>query len=209
MTGGLIPTNTIRRLADLERQVENLQLQLDRLGGRSARQTTYQQVLLAKTTKTSSYPTASNTNTYEIVFLDGDYTHTSGNQTLSVTARSGSPQHVGHDIYAGNLIPENTNVLAVRQRALDGETNWWIVPPKIKPLVRFTLSATLATTDASKSATISNQYGPGVANSTSITVHNLLTHTAGLYVFEGDNGDAGLAFHDYGTNYRIIQMECP
>jgi len=75
---------------------------------------------------------------------------------------------------------------------------------------RFTLGGALATTDASQSATIQTQYGPGVDHpSTSITVRNLLTHTAGTYVFEGDSGDAGIAMYDSGTTWNIIQMECP
>lgn len=76
-------------------------------------------------------------------------------------------------------------------------------------LVRFTLSAALTTSDATKSATITNQYGPGVAaTTTTITVHNLAT-SGGAYVFSGASGAAGLALWDSGTNYRIIQMECP
>lgn len=81
-----------------------------------------------------------------------------------------------------------------------------------KKLVRFTLSGTLTTSNASQSATITNQYGTGTNNTTAaggITVHNLLTHSAGVYVFSGDSGDAGLAYHDSGANYRILQMECP
>ena len=80
----------------------------------------------------------------------------------------------------------------------------------LKQHCRFTLGAALATTDATKSATIQTQYGPGADHaSTSITVRNLLTHTAGTYVFEGDSGDAGLALYDTGTTWNIIQMECP
>jgi len=75
---------------------------------------------------------------------------------------------------------------------------------------RFTLGGALATTDASQSATIQTQYGPGVDHpSTSITVRNLLTHTAGTYLFEGDSGDAGIAIYDSGTTWNIVQMECP
>lgn len=98
-------------------------------------------------------------------------------------------------------------------RTLDGVlwvASWSVV--EYKPLVRFTLSAALTTSDASKSATITNQYGPGTDNTTSsggITVHNMLTSTGGVYLFEGDSSDAGLAMWDSGTNYRIIQMECP
>ena len=79
-----------------------------------------------------------------------------------------------------------------------------------KLLVRFTLDAALATSDASKAATITNQYGPGTdADDTAITVHNLLTQTAATYVFSGASGAAGLAMWDSAQNYRIIQMECP
>ncbi len=81
-----------------------------------------------------------------------------------------------------------------------------------KRLVRFTLASALATSDASKSATVTNQYGDGQAHTTgaaAITVYNLETQSSGTYVFEGDSGDAGLAYHDSGTNFRILQMECP
>lgn len=79
-----------------------------------------------------------------------------------------------------------------------------------KQYCRFTLGAALATTDASKSATITDQYGPGWDHSTtSITAYNLLTHTAGTYTFSGASGHAGYAFWDTGSNWRIDQMECP
>jgi len=79
-----------------------------------------------------------------------------------------------------------------------------------KPLVRFTLDETLGTSDAAKNATITNQYSPGMDNpGNTISVQNLLTSVGGTYVFEGDSGDAGLAFWDSGQTYIIIQMECP
>jgi hypothetical protein len=79
-----------------------------------------------------------------------------------------------------------------------------------KRLCRFTLDAALAVSDASVEATIASQYGDGVAHaSNDITVYNLLTHTAGTYVFEADSGDAGLAYYDSGTSWRILNMECP
>jgi len=81
-----------------------------------------------------------------------------------------------------------------------------------KKLVRFTFAQALTTSDASKTATITNQYGPGIDGPTgagAITVYNLLTHTGGVYEFAGDIGDAGLAYHDSGNNYRIIIPECP
>lgn len=83
---------------------------------------------------------------------------------------------------------------------------------EVRSLVRFTLDSALTTSDASQTATITNQYGPGVDNTTAsggITVHNLETSSAGTFVFEGNSGDAGLAMWDETTNYRIIQIECP
>lgn len=81
-----------------------------------------------------------------------------------------------------------------------------------KKLVRFTFAQAMTTADASKTATLTDQYGPGVAGhggAGAVVVHNLLTHTDGVYEFEGDVGDAGLAYHDSGNNYRIIIPECP
>jgi len=81
--------------------------------------------------------------------------------------------------------------------------------PQYKALCRFTLDAALATTDASKTAVAQSQYGTGYGGLTNITVYNLLTAVAGTYVFEGASGAAGLAYLDSGTDWRIIQMECP
>tara|TARA_R100000149_G_scaffold14534_1_gene5564 strand:+ start:4388 stop:7132 length:2745 start_codon:yes stop_codon:yes gene_type:complete len=79
-----------------------------------------------------------------------------------------------------------------------------------KRLVRFTLNSALTTSDTSKPATITDQYGPGTDNpNTAIDVYNLETHATGTYVFEGDSGDAGLAMLDKDQEYRIIQIECP
>lgn len=80
-----------------------------------------------------------------------------------------------------------------------------------KSLVRFTLDAALTTSDASQTATITDQYGPGLDNTTTsggIIVHNMETSAAGTYMFEGNLNDAGLAMWDQGTDYRIIQIEC-
>lgn len=78
----------------------------------------------------------------------------------------------------------------------------------LKPLVRFTLDDDLTSQDASQTATITDQWGPGVANANlTITAHNLETSDAGNYFFKGEQGDVGLAFHDSGQNYRILLME--
>jgi len=79
-----------------------------------------------------------------------------------------------------------------------------------KSLVRFTLNAALTESDDSQLATITDQFGPGLAADASIviTVHNHLTSTPLTYEFSGASGDAGIAAWDSGLNYRIIQLEC-
>lgn len=79
-----------------------------------------------------------------------------------------------------------------------------------KKLCRFVLDAALATSDPSGSGLLTNQYGDGTAHSTgAITVGNLLTRTADVYLFEGTSGAAGLAYYTTGTAWRILNMECP
>lgn len=84
--------------------------------------------------------------------------------------------------------------------------------PGRKDLVRFTLDNALTTAEASESATITNQFGRGrnADTGTTITVHNLETNSAGVYVFEGDSGDAGWAYWGgNGNDYYILMIECP
>jgi len=80
-----------------------------------------------------------------------------------------------------------------------------------KQLCRFTLDAALAAdSGASAAALLTAQYGDGTAHSTgAITVYNMLTSATSTYLFSGTSGKAGMAFYDSGTNWRIIQMECP
>lgn len=80
-----------------------------------------------------------------------------------------------------------------------------------KKLCRFLLDAAMTTSDASGTGKITNQYGDGTAHSTSgtITVGNMLTAATSAYLFSGSSGAAGLAYWDSGTNWRILQMECP
>lgn len=80
-----------------------------------------------------------------------------------------------------------------------------------KKICRFLLDAALTTSDASVAAKIAAQYGDGTAHSTAgtITAWNLLTSGTSVYLFSGSSGAAGLAYWDAGTNWRILQMECP
>lgn len=79
--------------------------------------------------------------------------------------------------------------------------------PIVTPICQFTLGATLATTDASKSATITNCNIDSLEGD-SITVYN---HPASSnYIFEGDSGDYGTAWYDQNNDkWWIVQMECP
>ena len=105
------------------------------------------------------------------------------------------------------LIPGTQDVQAA---LIDGQ---WVLahPVYYKRFIRFSLTATLATTDASKSATIVTQYGPGVSNpntgSGQIVVYNMPATTN--YVFSGASAKTGYAFHHDANNYYIFQMECP
>ena len=80
----------------------------------------------------------------------------------------------------------------------------------LKPICSFTLTAALSTADASKGATITQQFGRGRAHKdTTITVKNL-QRSGGSYVFSGVSGAAGYAFWDPATSqWCIFQMECP
>jgi hypothetical protein len=79
-----------------------------------------------------------------------------------------------------------------------------------KKLCRFTLDAAMATSNPTGSGLLTAQYGDGTAHSTgAISLDNLLTKTASTYLFSGTSGAAGLGYYTTGTNWRIIQMECP
>lgn len=80
-----------------------------------------------------------------------------------------------------------------------------------KPICRFTLDAALTTAQATKAATITHQYGPGLTHTTTaITVQNFLTKTAGTYEYHGASGAAGKAFYNPADKtWHIFDMECP
>lgn len=80
----------------------------------------------------------------------------------------------------------------------------------LRLFVRFELSASLAKTDASKSATIVGQYGRGGKHKTSITVYNPADATNSNYTYSGANGASGWAFYDpIEQKFWIFDMDCP
>jgi hypothetical protein len=80
-------------------------------------------------------------------------------------------------------------------------------------IITFTLAAALTTADESKTATISEQVGPGrlspYTGAGEITVHNLPSVAKSAYEFYGHSGDYGRAAWMYGSHYKILIVECP
>lgn len=139
----------------------------------------------------------------------------------SVEAIEGQPTKLierHHRVVTTRAISLPPNVEATHQLSQSKTVNTTATPTEQwtpcyneprKPLVRFTLDAELLATDASVAATITDQYGPGLAHDDlSITVHNLLTSTPATYHYFGDEDDAGQAVWDEGQNFRIVDMEC-
>jgi len=110
---------------------------------------------------------------------------------------------------SGLFVPKNTYVNIFYDEFGIG---WVDGGVSFKPTVRFTLAAALATTDASKTGTITQQIGQGInspdTGAGAINVHNLPA-LGGGYTFEGATGTYGLAAHDSGNDYHILQMNCP
>jgi hypothetical protein len=85
----------------------------------------------------------------------------------------------------------------------DSGTNWRIIHLEgYKQLCDFVLDAPLGTTSDSAAALLTAQYGEGTPHSTgAITVFNGPND-----MFYGSSGTYGMAFHDSGTNWRILQL---
>lgn len=194
---GVVPDQLLwRRVAALERQVAALESQLRRVS--TQRMVTPLGARLWRATLNEAF---------------GDTTaHVAASDLLSI---SGTDTLLDVSLYdpldVFDMLATDDAIYVLEQLDVNGTRRF--VPlgnERKKRLCRFTLDAALATSDASKAATITHQFGEGIDHaSTSITVYNLLTHTAGTYVFEGDSSDAGYAYYDSGTSWRIIQMECP
>ena len=80
-----------------------------------------------------------------------------------------------------------------------------------KTFCRFTLGSALTTSEGTKAATITHQYGYGRNHPvTAITVQNFLTASAGVYEYHGASGAAGKAFYDPVTKtWHIFDLQCP
>lgn len=77
----------------------------------------------------------------------------------------------------------------------------------IKPLVRVVLATSLNQTNSSVSgAKVTNQYGLGLATSTSMTLNNLAISTN--YLFAGSTGHAGYAVPTNSSDAQLTMLEC-
>jgi len=204
--------STNDRLRRLDAEVERLAARLDQAADREARLGTPRNPRLAKTCKDYTYPAAAGTpNTYYVKFLDSTFTETEGDQTPTHTERQSTYAALAHAVdekpYA--YLPEGSIVLVAWDNG-----RWWIVATFTQQAswIEFIVNnATgFAITDSSVAVdgvTYHNGYTPSVAVT---TVYNVREHTAGTYIFEGDDNDRGIALYDADQDkYYIVQMECP
>jgi len=207
MPGAPIPLSNMRkRVETLERETHILRREIEAIRrGAAGRLSMTGEVKVAKTIAVSSYPSAP-ANVFGIRFATASFTRSEGNQTPTYSYHSASAQDYAWSPWG--YVEEGSIVLVSRMR--NGQ---WVIVSDFgkKKLIRFTLAEDLTTSDGDATATIQTEYGIGAAGTSgagNITVHNLLTHTAGVYTFFGDNGDAGWAYHDSEDDYIIIMFEC-
>ena len=86
-----------------------------------------------------------------------------------------------------------------------------VIPLMMKPLIRFTLAEELTSADATVTADILEQFGPGASHAITedITVRNYETSGSGVYRWEGVSGAVGLAVWNETSEFVIIDLECP
>lgn len=197
------PAANVLRIEALERRLDQVEREL-RAARKELAIVPPPQVRWARVTTSGTYPTAP-CNCYEIVFVDGANTQTPGNQTITWTERSASPQAIATDP-GGRFLPEDTIVVVARQRR---NRQWLIIGTYIgHRWVRFSLpSGGLATTDADKASCNVLDYGGGGNPGSTLTINNLPISSD--YMFEGDENDVGLAFYDdRDDKWWMHQLEC-
>jgi len=208
MPGASVPIHNLRRrVQSMERLVGDLHTQIMQMRSQSAVNHAPAYLFLAKTIKVGTTYPSPPANVFGFRVVTASFTHAEGNQTITYSTHSANYQEYAFSPMG--YVEEGSVVFVLRMR--NGQ---YVIVPLLgtRKLVRFTLAAAMTTSDASKSATITDQYGPGEDGPTTaggITVHNLETHTSGTHVFEGDSGDTGYAYHDAENDYIILQMECP
>ncbi len=109
----------------------------------------------------------------------------------------------------GAALAQDAWVLVIR----DNLGAWWILaqPTAGYDRVRVTVNADFDSGDASVAATVQSvRNGARAEVNDVITVQNHPTHTAGVYLFEGDSGDVFTAvWSEIHSQWDLIQGECP
>jgi len=196
MPGIVTPDRSMqRRVNDLERRVEELS------------------ALVMQLSRPGKHVTPLNARLWRCSLNENMGSNTAGADLLTLGGTDTSLDVTVNDPIDLVESAENGDALyCLEQIDLDG-TRYFIAfgAPKenVKTFCRFTLDSALATTDASKDATITAQYGPGKDHATTdITIYNVAASSN--YIFEGDSGDAGIGFWDHdGDKWWIVQLECP
>ena len=146
--------------------------------------------------------------------LRGTYPYTVGEvfqATLPLTLLGQNPMvaetTVGHpaDLDEKLELLYDENDVAINWMFVDGQSD-----TQLKQFCIFEASETFTVTESTIDGLIILDFGPGTAHSSSgATFYNVETHTAGVYIFEGDEGDRGVAAYT-GTDddWYIIQFEC-
>ena len=118
-----VPAPVRRRVEQLESNQAELQALIRELSERDIVSAHPRQIRLAKTWSSSggSYPTAP-ADTYEIIFRDGSFTETVGDQTPTWVDRSATGQTFAHNATSTALIPRFNPVVV-----MESNGQWWIV----------------------------------------------------------------------------------
>ena len=121
---GLRVESLRQRIENLEREIESIDAQMTR-SDNHASQTNRPASKLAQTYDNGSYPSDPAT-VYPIMFVDGSFTETAGNQTATWTNRSSTNRRVAYAICGSSQhLSSGTLGVAFRQNG-----QWWFVPER-------------------------------------------------------------------------------
>jgi len=109
----------LERMRRMESEIARLSADLARLRATPADTARPQEVRLARTYNTGSYPGGGSDNTFPATFVDGTFTETAGNQTPTITERDTGNVAIIHNT-SDDYIPVNTLIPVWRQGG-----RWW------------------------------------------------------------------------------------